>query len=292
MRTSLISPALAAAHAHPLWSRWDLSPGIVLPLALLAALYGAGLARRRGQSRHRARGRAGLAREVAFPGALLALFAALCSPLDALSEHLFWMHQVQHLILAMLAPILVMLGAPQAILIAGLPSALRHRLLPGLISGAPARLLFGALTHPAIATLLLMAAMDVWQIPPVHDAALRDGALHDGMHLTMLAAGLLFWWRVLDRRPPPVGASWFVRLWMLEIAWMMDSFIGAYLLSKENVLYSAYDRLGLALSPLADERLGGAVIWLGETIAFVSAGLAVGLRGLRQAAAGLEAGRP
>jgi putative membrane protein len=109
------------------------------------------------------------------------------------------------------------------------------------------------------------------------------------MHASMLAAGLLFWWRVLDGRPPPVGASWFVRLGMLEIAWMMDSFVGAYLLSKESVLYTAYDHLGLAITPLADEALGGAVIWLGETIAFVSAGILVARRGLRQAAAMPEA---
>lgn len=276
-------------HVPPLWSRWDLSPGIVLPLAVLATLYVAGLLRRRTQSR---RGRAGRARAAAFAGALLALFAGLESPLDALSEHLFWVHQVQHLALAMLVPILVMLAAPQPVLIAGLPPFLRHRLLPRLLRRAPVRIAFGALTHPAVATLLLMAVMSVWQLPNVQDAALSNGTLHDWMHVSMLAAGLLFWWRVLDNRPPPVGASWFARLWMLEVAWMMSCLLGAYLLAKGTVLYPAYDHLGLALSPLADEALGGTVIWLGGTIAFLSTGILIARRGLRQAAAIPETANP
>lgn len=270
-------------HANSLWSRWDFSPGVVIPLAVLAALYAAGLARRGG---------ARFAREAAFPAALLAVFAALCSPLDALSEHLFWVHQVQHLLLAMLMPILVALAAPQAVLIAGLPPFLRHRVLPGLITSAPVRAVFAALAHPAVATGLLTATLTVWQIPPIHDAALQDGTVHDWMHVNLTIAGLFFWWRVLDARPPPVGASWFVRLWMLEIAWMMDSLLGGYLFSKGSVLYGAYDRLGLMLSPLADEAFGGVVIWLGGTIAFVSAGLVVARRGLRQAAAAVAPGRP
>lgn len=268
----------------PLWNRWDLPPGIILSLAALAVLYAAGLRRRR-------RG-AGRARDMAFPGALLALFAALCSPLDALSEHLFWVHQIQHLALAMLAPILIMLAAPQAALIAGLPPALRHRLLPSLLASSPVRIVFGTLTHPAVATLLLMAAMNIWQIPRLQDAVLQDGTMHDFMHASLLAAGLLFWWRVLDNRPPPTGAPWLTRLWMLEIAWTMDSFLGGYLLSKGTVLYPVYDRPGLMISPLADEALGGAVMWFGGTIAFFAAGILIARRGLRQAAAPAAAANP
>lgn len=268
----------------PLWNRWDLPLEVVLPLAVLAILYAAG--------RHRRRRGAGRARDTAFFGALLALLAALCSPLDALSEHLFWVHQIQHLVLAMLVPILVMLAAPQAALIAGLPPALRHRALPSLIASSPVRIVFGALTHPAVATLLLMAAMSLWQIPRLHDAALQDGTVHDFMHASLLAAGLLFWWRVLDSRPPPVGASWLARLWMLEIAWMMDSLVSGYLLSKGTVLYPVYDHLGLAISPLADEALGGAVSWLGGTIAFFAAGVLIARCGLRQAATPAAAANP
>ncbi|HZU89754.1 MAG TPA: hypothetical protein VE993_10905 [Stellaceae bacterium] len=70
---------------------------------------------------------------------------------------------------------------------------------------------------------------------------------------------------------------------------MMDSLVGGYPLSKRTVLYSACDRLGLILSPRADEALGGAVIWFGETAALVSAGIRVARRGLRQAATPPEA---
>ncbi|HZU89755.1 MAG TPA: cytochrome c oxidase assembly protein [Stellaceae bacterium] len=64
----------------------------------------------------------------------------------------------------------------------------------------------------AVAALLPMASMDVWQIPRIHDRTLHDGVLHGFMHAGMLAAGPLFRRRVLDRRPPPVGASRLVRL--------------------------------------------------------------------------------
>jgi putative membrane protein len=83
------------------------------------------------------------------------------------------------------------------------------------------------------------------------------------MHVTMLAAGLLFFWRVFDMRPPRKGASYGTRLMMLWLGTLANIPIGAFTSFKDVVLYPAYDVVGRAfgISAIDDERLGGFIMW-------------------------------
>jgi putative membrane protein len=233
---------------------WSLSPAMAAGLFLTGGIYAAG-SRRTGAYGNRP-GRAAM-----FYGGLVLIYLALQSPLDALSEHLFSVHQVQHLLLLQLVPLLLLWPAPQGRLVAGLPSALRRAVLAPLFASRPLRRLFAALTGPVGATMVFVL-MAGWDLPAVHDAALRDERLHDLMHLTMLFAGLFYWWRILDRRPSPPGTSEIARFFMLQSAMLAMTLVGGYLTIKGSVLYDAYDRFGLAVSSLTDEAVGGAVMWL------------------------------
>lgn len=176
-----------------------------------------------------------------FPPALL---AALQSPVDTLAEHSFAMHQVQHLLLRGVGPMLIFLAAPQALLAAGLPQALREHVLGPLLSSRGVRTLFGLFAHPAAATLWLLAVPVFWHLPEYHDRSVLDDATHYVMHVTMLLSALFFFWRVFDPRPAPIGASYGTRVVMCWAAIAGTIPLGAYLTLKSTSLYAAYDQNG------------------------------------------------
>ncbi len=125
------------------------------------------------------------------------------------------------------------------------------------------RRIFSFLIDPVVVIALFVAALYAWQYPPFHNAAILDDTVHDWMHFTMLAAGLLFWWRIFELRPAPAGLGYGSRLMMLLIVMLSQIGLGAYTTLKGDVLYPAYDAVGRAfsISPLTDEMIGGFIIW-------------------------------
>src|SRR3546814_4591863 len=89
-----------------------------------------------------------------------------------------------------------------------------------------------------------IASLYAWEVPSWHNAALLNDGIHYLMHVTMLVAGLFFWWLVLDRRPPPQGLRHGVRLMMLWLAILSNIILGGYTALKHDVLYTAYDSFG------------------------------------------------
>jgi len=139
------------------------------------------------------------------------------------------------------------------------------------------RRLFGFITSATVATLLFIAALSVWPSPPIHHAAILSDDIHYTMHVTMLAAGLLFFWRVFDMRPPPMGNGYGKRLMMLLLVSLTQVGLGAYLTLKSEVLYPAYDVAGryFGIRPLTDEIVGGFIIWAPSSMMCIVAALIV-----------------
>ena len=257
---------------HNPCSAWQFTPDIVLVTLLVAVLYGVGLWRSRNKQQATRRWHG-----VSFYAGLAAMFLALQSPIDTFSEHVFALHQVQHMLLHSLGPMLLMLAAPQGLLIAGIPEWLRRYVLAPVISSRAVRATFGFVSRPAVATLLFVGTLYFWQIPRYHDLAVLNDAVHYSMHVTMLAAGLVFFWRVFDPRPAPLGTRYLVRATMLWVTICTNILIGAFLTFKTEALYPAYDALGRlwVQNALQDELLGGLTIWIPSTMMCVVALLIV-----------------
>lgn len=251
---------------------WQFEPDIVIATLLVATVYGAGMLRRRAFA-----GNVRRWRHAAFFGGVAAVFLSLESPIDAMSDHLFWMHQIQHMLLRMIGPMLIALSMPQAMLISGLPRALRRGALAPFVGSGALRALFSWLSDAAVVTLLFIAALYVWQYPPFHNAAILDDGIHYSMHVTMLAAGLFFWWRIFDARPAPMGLSYGRRLMMLWIVTLSQIGLGAYTTLKSEILYPAYDVVGrlFGMKPLTDELLGGFIIWVPSSMMCLLAAILV-----------------
>ena len=268
MAPLLGSSSQAYAHVSPAqdswWSLWTLTPFIVTATGLVLWLYARGLAH------------ASIVQRIGFAAGSALLLLALQSPIDALAAHSFALHQVQHVMVHALGPMLLGLSAPAAAMIAGMPSWLLRRAYVPIASVGSARTAFAFLSKPLVAAAHYIAALLFWLLPAVQKQALLDPLVHDLMHLSMLLAGLFFYFCVFDPRSPPVGSGYGARVFALLSALFVNIPLGAYLSYKETLLYPAYgsaERAGL--TPLVDERLGGLIQYVPGSMMLVIAILLV-----------------
>jgi len=260
---------LRADHVLPqsrMWTDWPLTPDIALSLLAIAWLYIAG----QRDATAPLSDQPGVRHHLAFFGGLAAIFLALQSPIEPLADHLFVAHQIEHMLLRTGGPMLLMLAAPQAALMRGLPSWARRRVLAPLLGNPIVRAL-GVFGRPAVATVLFVGTTYFWMIPRYHDLAILHEPIHYLWHTTLLLSGLIFFWRLLDPRPYPLGASLGIRLSMFWFASIGNIVLGSYLSFKQGVLYHAYDVMGrIWLSPTLDERFGGLTMWIPGSMMFAA----------------------
>ena len=202
-------------------------------------------------------------RQGAFWLALVLVYAALQSPLDRMAEHLFSFHAVQELLLRVAAPALIGLATPQSALIAGFGRGARRRLARALPHRCAVKRVARALARPFPAAALFIGTLYFWAVPPLHDAALLHPALHAVLNASLFATGVLFFLTLFDPRDPPVAAPHGRRQMMLVSATLSQIVLGAALVLKTMVLYTAYDTLGRlpGAAGLSDEASGGFVMW-------------------------------
>ena len=245
---------------------------LALPLALFACAY---LAAAHAAPHWRA------LRTLAFLAGLFVIAVALGPLADPADERLS-AHMVQHMLLSLVAPPLVLAGAPLRLALTVLPRQPRRR-LAALLRSSAARLL----THPATGVVAFSAVMVGTHVPAFYDAALASAPLHGLEHALWFWSAVLFWIPVLAVQPLPHAPSPVVRILMILLAMPAMTLVGAGLVLAEDGVYSAY--AGGAFDQLADQRAGGRIMWLVGTPFMAAALLAIGwsalLREERQAAA-------
>jgi putative membrane protein len=191
-----------------------------------------------------------------FGGALLALLLALNGPLHDLSDwYLFSAHMVQHLVLTLVVP---------PLLLTGLPGWMLDALLRPLLAFRASAALVRAATRPLPAFSVYAVALIGWHLPGPYNTALEVHNWHVAEHLVLLAAATLGWWPILSpsRRLPPLPYA--AQLLYLFVFGMPMTVVAAMITGAERVLYPFYEtapRL-FDLTPLADQRLGGVIMWV------------------------------
>jgi len=237
------------------WETWNLEPWLVALLFLSACAYGWGLAalwRSSGLGRGLPRWRPAM-----FYAGWLALVLALLSPLDALGEQLFSMHMLQHELLMLVAAPLLVLGKPLAVFAWGLPLRDRQAV------GGPLRTpwwqrIWRTLTAPLTAWSLHAIVLWGWHAPALFQASLASDAIHNFQHATFLSSALLFWWALVRRRPDGTAVLYvFTTL-------LHTGFLGALLTFSPSVLYPDYIEFASRwdTTALADQQLGGLIMWV------------------------------
>lgn len=180
------------------------------------------------------------------------LLASLSSPIDSLGEtRLFYAHMIQHLLIGEVAPLLILLGLSGPLL------------RPVLAIPALARL--RRLLNPLVALPLWAFNLYVWHLPALYEAALRNDAIHVFEHACFFWAGIFMWGALLEPLP---GPSWFSSgpkmAYVLVVRALGCGILGNALIWIGTPLYPYY-RAGeriYGIAPLADQRIGGALMFI------------------------------
>jgi putative membrane protein len=240
-------------------TKWTVHPSTVVGLAALGALY---LWRARVGERaatEGARPRAGADGEVpsgaqraAFFGGLLIMFCSLNGPLHDLSDYyLFSGHMVQHLLLTLIVPPLLIYGTPGGML----RPALRNRAV-----AAVARWI----TKPIICFVIFNVVIAGWHLPPLYNLAMRHHNVHIAQHLMFLVSAVIMWWPYLSPLPELPRLAYPGQMLYSFLMSLPMSIVAIYVAMADHVLYPAYSSAPRiwGISPLQDQQIGGLIMWI------------------------------
>jgi putative membrane protein len=246
---------LVLALLHPIvdlsWSRWSIHPSTVIGIAALGALYAWG-------AKHYGRTPTP-GQKIYFLSGLLLMFATLNGPLHDLSDdYLFSAHMVQHLLLTLAIP---------PLLLAGVPGWMIRRLLATGFLRPAARLI----TRAPIAFTVFNLVIALWHLPPLYNAAMAHHGIHIFEHLTFMVAAVLMWWPLMSQLPELPRLAYPGQMLYSFLMSIPMSIIAVYIAMSDHVLYPAYAAAPrvLPLSPLEDQLLGALIMWIPGGLIFV-----------------------
>ena len=232
-------------HAHALTWKPDIFAASALAISL--TLYLAGLLRMR-----------------AFPPRIeIASFAigwgtmavALLSPIATLSERLFSVHMTQHELLMLVAAPLIAIGRPLVPMLWALP----HRWRTWISTASPGDALRLASSPLAVFVLHAMALW-IWHLPFLYDAAVLDDRVHLFQHVCFTATAALFWWGLIRGR---YGRSGYGIAFIYIFATALHSGgLGALLAFSNRAWYPLYVQRANGGDAIADQQLGGLIMWV------------------------------
>jgi putative membrane protein len=262
----------AAGHPH---IQWLSDPAVLAPLALFAGIYVWRFlqVRREADARGRPPSGAGPLQALAFGAGMLALLAALVSPIDGLGEdYLFSAHMVQHVLLGDIAPLLILLGLSRTIM---RPATRRLMRLERAL---------GPLANPATGIAAWLALMYLWHVPALYDAAAENAAVHLAEHVSFFAAGVALWWPLIQPVPMRRRLTGLQPLAYIGAAKAGLAALGLYLAWSSTPLYPYYEQTPRIwdLSPVEDQNIGGVIMMVEQSFTLVIVMVALFVRMLAQ----------
>jgi len=207
-------------------------------------------------------------RTVSFAAALLLVLLALQSGIERYDTTLFSMHMVQHLILLFPVPILLLQAGPVTLLLRVASPRWRARILAVLQSRA-----VGVISHPLVGWTLLVAVMWGTHLSVMFETALEDEFVHNMEHALYLSTALLFWAPIFSVDPIRHRLRGGSALAYLITQMPQNSFLGVAIMFSSTPLYPHYVSLQRAWgpTPLEDQQLAGAIMWLVGDALFLAA---------------------
>lgn len=258
---------------------WSLPVWLTLSIALTAVIYLRGwLAIRRTRPEQFT-----ALRLASFVSGLMILWLAIGSPMDGFADALLSAHMVEHLLLMSVVPPLLLWGLPAVPLLRGLPEPFGRNVVGPLLKMPSLRLLGRWAVTPLVAWLAMNITYLAWHVPSAYDFALENETWHDIEHLCFLGTSMLFWWCIL--RPWPasrVNEQWGILVFLIT-ADIVNSLISAFLAFCGRPVYSFYvdHPNAFNLSPLEDQVLGAAIMWVVGSLAFLTPAVVITMRILR-----------
>ena len=273
------SQALPPVSVIQLVGLWQFAPVVTAFAVLAAGLYLWGVLRVR--RRHPARPWPWY-RTALFLGGLAVIVIATESGVGSYDDVLFWDHMIQHLLLLMVAPPLLVVGQPATLLLHASRNPVHtwtKRLLRSHV--------VTWITWPPFGVALYFGVIVGTHLTGFMNVVLSNDTVHEAEHVLFLVAGYLYFLPLIGREPIRWRVSYPSRIFLLFLAMPVDAFTGLVLGSENANPFPllARDRPSWAPSPLTDVHIGGAVMWVGEAGLMFAATLAVFFAWSRETAA-------
>ncbi len=201
-----------------------------------------------------------------FVTAIVLLAVALLSPLDELSEKLFSAHMTQHLLLTTVVPPFLVLGAPQLATAWILPRNWRLFLFRRVKSTRVVVTTWRFITGITVATVLHGAAMWIWHVPVLYEAALASEQVHFLEHASFVGTAVLLWWGIVNPRRSR-RESYGIGVAAIFFTAMHTGVLGALFTLSDHVWYrtntaEAFSAAAPFMPALKDQQLAGLIMWV------------------------------
>ncbi|OIJ66867.1 cytochrome c oxidase assembly protein [Streptomyces mangrovisoli] len=239
--------------------QWSADPFFLVACVLGLALYGFGVLRlrRRGDSWP-------VARTVSFTVGVLTIALMMCTALNDYGMVMFSVHMVQHMIISMLSPILLLLGAPVTLALRALPVAGRGRkgpreLLLAVLHSRYMRIV----THPAFTIPMFIASLYGLYFTPLFDTLMGSRTGHVVMMIHFLAVGVAFFWPIIGVDPGPHRPGHLMRMLELFAGMPFHAFFGIALMMASAPMVKTFEHppASLGLDALSDQNAAGGIAW-------------------------------
>ncbi|MFF7202882.1 cytochrome c oxidase assembly protein [Streptomyces sp. NPDC008141] len=234
-------------------------PFFLTGCVLALVLYGWGVLRlrRRGDSWP-------VSRTVLFTVGVLSVALVMCTKLNDYGMVMFSVHMVQHMVISMLSPIVLLLGAPVTLALRALPVAGRGRkglreLLLALLHSRYMKIV----THPAFTIPLFIASLYGLYFTPLFDFLMGSTVGHAAMMVHFLAVGLVFFWPIMGVDPGPHRPGYVMRMLELFAGMPFHAFFGIALMMATEPMIGAYRNppASLGIDALTDQNAAGGIAW-------------------------------
>jgi putative membrane protein len=269
-RITLISmaplfPALLLLHpvATIGWKNFSVHPSTVIGIVALGALYSwrARVHMRRAATEAPAQEREGpsIGQRTLFASGLLVLFLSLNGPLHDLSDsYLFAAHMVQHLLLTLVVPPLLILGTPGWMLRPALRARWVDRWARRVTGGRAAFLIFN----------VVLAS---WHLPPLYNLAMANHDVHIVEHLMFLVSATLMWWPLTSPLPELPRLAYPGQMLYCFLMTIPMTIVAFCISLADHLLYPAYAAAPRiwGITPLVDQAAGGLIMWVPGTLFFL-----------------------
>ncbi|MGD1221176.1 cytochrome c oxidase assembly protein [Streptomyces krungchingensis] len=239
---------------------WSADPFFLVACLVGLGLYGWGVVRlaRRGDKWP-------VGRTAAFVVGVLTVMLVMCTGLNDYGMVMFSVHMVQHMVISMLSPILILLGAPITLALRALPVASTRgtkgprELLLMFLHSRYMRIV----THPAFTIPLFIASLYALYFSPLFDFLMGSKAGHIAMMCHFLAVGLVFFWPIMGVDPGPHRPGHLMRMLELFAGMPFHAFFGIALMMASEPMVSTYKHppASLGIDALADQSAAGGIAW-------------------------------
>ena len=253
--------------SNAVFSSWEFNPWVLIPIVAFGVLYTHGWL----QLHRRIPDRFGFSQLLAFHAGLITVICALCSPLDAFAGWLLTVHMIQHLLLMMVAPPLILWGAPYLPILSGLPRSFAINGVGPFLSSTFLRKVASFVSHPAFCWSAFISINVAWHLPAMYELALRSPSWHRLEHFSFLTTALLFWWPIIQPYPWVARTPRWMIIPYLFLADFQNTALSAFLVFCGRVVYPTYETVPriTGLTALDDQAAAGAMMWVASSFFFL-----------------------